>query len=226
MKWVMLLGLMFLVSQASAEEATGLKTEKEMVSYAMGVYMAKNLKKDEVEIDQELLMKGLNDGLAGKKLLLPEKELRKVMNSFQADVRRKAAATHQLASVDNKKKGDAFLAGNKSKDDVVTLASGLQYRVLKEGTGQKPTDSDTVECNYRGTLLDGTEFDGTLPGKPADLKVSQLIAGWKEALKLMSAGSKWQLFIPSQLAYGTRGVGSDIGPNETLIFDVELLAVK
>jgi FKBP-type peptidyl-prolyl cis-trans isomerase FklB len=131
-----------------------------------------------------------------------------------------------LALEDNKKKGEVFLAENKTKEGVVVLPSGVQYKILKAGNGKKPIDSDVVQVYYRGTLLDGSEFDATEPGQPADLKASSLIAGWKEALRLMPAGSKWQIFVPSQLAYGERGVGSDIGPNETLVFEVELLAVK
>lgn len=226
MKWMMTLVFCFFSVQATGEEIPVLKTQKEVLSYGIGVNIAKSFKKNEIEFDLELLTKGLKDGLSGEKLLMPEKELRKVMNALQSEVRRRDAATHRTAVVENKAKGDAFLAGNKTKNGVIALASGVQYRVLKEGDGKKPTDADMVECNYRGTLLDGTEFDGTDPGRPATLKVAQLIAGWKEALKLMPAGSKWEIFIPPQLAYGQRGVGSDIGPNETLVFEVELLAVK
>ncbi len=168
----------------------------------------------------------MKDGLSGEKLLMPEKDLRKVMNAFQGELRQKAMMHHQTAAEENRKKGEAFLAENKTKDGVVTLPSGVQYKILKAGDGKRPTDGDTVECYYRGTLLNGTEFDGTEPGKPATLKVEMLTAGWKEALKLMPKGSKWQIFIPSQLAYGSRGVGSDIGPNETLIFEVALLDIK
>lgn len=222
----MALVFVFVASQANGEEAPVLKTQKEVLSYGIGVNIAKSFKRNEVEFDHDLLMRGLKDALSGERLLMPEKELRKAMNSFQGELRRKEAAAHREAAVENKAKGDAFLAENKAREGVVALASGVQYRILKEGDGKKPTDADMVECNYRGTLLDGTEFDGTEPGKPATLKVAQLIAGWKEALKLMPEGSKWKIFIPSQLAYSQRGVGSDIGPNETLVFDVELLAVK
>lgn len=226
MKWMMVVVFGLAATQANGEEAPVLKTQKEMQSYGIGVNIAKSFKKNEVEFDLEFLIKGLRDGLSGEKLLMTEKDLRKVMNSFQGELRQKAAGMRRVAAIDNKAKGDAFLAGNKAKDGVVALASGVQYKILKEGGGRKPTDADMVECNYRGTLLDGTEFDGTDPGKPATLKISQLIAGWKEALKLMPEGSRWQIFIPPESAYGQRGVGSDIGPNETLVFEVELLAVK
>jgi FKBP-type peptidyl-prolyl cis-trans isomerase FklB len=168
----------------------------------------------------------MKSGLTGEKLLLSEKELRKVMNNFQAEVRQNAVLTKRQTLEDNKKKGEAFFAENKAKPGVITLPSGVQYKIIKAGKGNKPNDSDLVQVNYRGTLLDGTEFDATAPDHPVTLKASALIAGWKEALKLMPVGSKWQIYIPSQLAYGERGVGSDIGPNETLLFEVELVGIK
>jgi FKBP-type peptidyl-prolyl cis-trans isomerase FklB len=149
------------------------------------------------------------------------------MRTFQAELRQRQAVARTKAAEDNKKQGNAFLAENKTKEGVVTLPSGLQYKILKAGGGKTPTDADTVECHYRGTLLNGTEFDSShLTGKPATIKVTAVIPGWKEALKLMPVGSKWQLFIPPQLAYGERGAGHEIGPNATLLFEVELLAIK
>lgn len=230
-KWMMIVcaGLMaslgFTGEMAFAGE-TVLKTPRDVQSYGVGVNIAKSFKRDEIDLDLDLLFRGLKEGLAGDKLLMPERELRRAMNSFQGEIRQKAAARNRIAAEDNRKKGEAFLADNRAKDGVVTLASGVQYKVLKSGDGKTPTETDSVECNYRGTLLDGTEFDSTETGKPATLKVSQLIPGWKDALKVMPAGSKWMVYIPSQLAYGPRGVGSDIGPNETLVFEVDLLAVK
>jgi len=226
LKWLTAVSVGFMVSHAGAEEMPVLKTQKEMVSYGIGVNIAKSFKKDDVEFDMDLLVKGMKDGLSGEKLLMTERELRKVMNTFQGDLRRKEMANRQVLAEENKKKGDAFLAENKSKDGVVALASGVQYKVLKAGDGKKPTDGDTVECDYRGTLLNGTEFTSTEPGKPATLKVEMLPDGWKEALKLMPKGSKWQIFVPSQLAFGQRGVGSDIGPNETIVLEVALLDIK
>lgn len=215
-----------IASQANAEETVALKTQKDMLSYSIGVSVAKNFKKQEADVDLDLMIKGLKDGLSGAKLLMTEKDMRKVMNMYQSEVRQKALLSKRVAIEENKKKGEAFLAANKTKDGVVTLPSGVQYKILKTGDGKKPIESDLVEVHYRGTLLDGTEFDGTEAGQSATLKVSALIAGWKEALKLMPAGSKWQIYIPPQFAYGERGVGSDIGPNETLVFELELLAVK
>lgn len=225
-KLITLCCLAILANQGAAAEATTLNTDKDKLSYGIGVSVARNFKKQGSDIEIDLLVKGLRDALAGDKLLLPEKELRKVMNAYQTEIRQKATLTRRVAIEDNRKKGEAFLAANKTKDGVITLPSGVQYKVLQAGNGKTPIDSDLIVCNYRGSLLDGTEFDATEDGKPAKLKLSALIAGWKESMKLMPVGSKWQIFIPAQHAYGERGVGSDIGPNETLIFEVELLGIN
>lgn len=216
----------FIGGPALAAESAVLNSDHDKLSYGIGVSIARNFKKQDTDVDIGLLIKGLKDALAGEKLQLPEKDLRKVMNAYQTELRQKATLTRRVAIEDNKKKGDAFLAANKLKDGVVTLPSGVQYKVLQAGQGRKPIDSDLILCNYRGNLLDGTEFDATEEGKPVSLKLAALIAGWKETMKLMPVGSKWQIFIPAQLAYGERGVGSDIGPNETLIFEVELLGIN
>jgi FKBP-type peptidyl-prolyl cis-trans isomerase FklB len=190
------------------------------------VDVARNFKRQEVNINLEAMLQGIKDGLAGTKLALPDKELRRVLNGFQGEVRQKSALNRRLAAEDNRRAGVAFLAENKVKPGVVVTASGLQYRVLKAGDGRKPVDGDLVECHYHGTLLNGYEFDGTEPGKPVTLKVAALITGWKEAMKLMPVGSRWQIVLPATLAYGDRGVGGDIGPNETLLFEVELVNIK
>ncbi len=226
LKGIFLCSMLIGVNQAQSEVLTELKSDKEKLSYGIGVSVAKNLKKQATDVDLDLLIQGLKGGISGEKLLLSEKELQKVMNKFQGEVRQNALLSKRLALEDNKKKGEVFLAENKTKAGVVVLPSGVQYKVLKVGNGKKPIDSDVVQVYYRGTLLDGTEFDATEPEHPVDLKASSLIAGWKEALRLMPIGSKWQIVIPSQLAYGERGVGTDIGPNETLVFEVELLAIK
>ena len=203
------------------------KTERE--SYWMGVNMARNFKRQGLDLDLKLVVKGMHDVLAGSPLLMSEKELRETMSAFQLELRKRQVLRTRVAAVDNKQAGDAFLAANGKLDGVVTLANGLQYKVITPGTGRKPTATDTVECRYRGTHLDGTEFDSTDPaGPPAIVKLATpgVIAGWKEALKLMPVGAKWQLFVPAPLAYGQRGVGSDIGPNETLLFEMELVRIK
>ncbi len=221
-----ILGVGLLAAQASAQEAPALKTQKDKVSYGLGVALARNLKRQGVEFDVDGLVKGFKDELAGTKLLMSEDDLRALMVSLQNEMKQKQEQAVKVAADDNKKKGDAFQAGNKAKEGVVTLADGLQYKILKTGDGKKPTETDTVECQYRGTFIDGTEFDSSYPtGKPVSFKVSQVISGWQEALKLMQVGSKWQLVIPPQLAYGDRGAGP-IAPNSTLIFEVELVSIK
>lgn len=229
-KWLVILGVVFLTVQAGdrlgAQEATGLKTDQEKRSYGIGVSMAKSLKRQGVEkVDTDLVGKGMKDEFAGK-LLMSDEELQTIMNAYQVELKEKMAKTQKTAAEQNKKDGDAFLAENKKKKGVVTTKSGLQYKILTEGKGKKPTENDTVEVNYKGTFIDGKVFDSSKPGQPATLKAKQVIPGWQEALKLMPAGSKWQLFIPSDLAYGMKGAGSTIGPNTTLIFEVELVAIK
>jgi FKBP-type peptidyl-prolyl cis-trans isomerase FklB len=188
--------------------------------------MARNWKRQGIDFDLDIVMRGMKDALAGNKILLTEEDLLTTLNMFASELRRKKAEARLIAQQDNKKKGEAFLAENKTKADVVTLPSGLQYKILKAGEGKKPTEADTVECRYRGTHIDGTEFENSeSSGQPATFKVSKVIPGWREALKLMPVGSKWQLFIPSQLAYGQRGSGR-IGPYETIIFEIELVAIE
>lgn len=228
MKYAMIYLCSFVLvsGQAWSEEAKEIKSDKDKLSYSIGASIGKNLKKETVDVDLGLLIKGLENGLTGEKLAIPEKEVRQVMSAYQSELRKKLMVNRQQAAEENKKKSEAFLAENKAKKGVTTLPSGVQYTIIKEGKGKKPTESDMVEVNYRGALANGTEFDATEPGHPANLKVSSLIAGWKQALSMMPAGSKWQIVIPPQLAYGERGVGSYIGPNEALVFEVELLAIK
>jgi FKBP-type peptidyl-prolyl cis-trans isomerase len=202
------------------------KTEKDKVSYAIGKQVADNLTRQSLDVDPDVLMKGLKDELAGKSLMT-DAEAHTTMSQLFAELRAKQEEKMKEAGEANKKEGEAFLAANKSKEGVVTTPSGLQYKVIKQGTGPKPTTSDTVVCNYRGTLIDGKEFDSSYKrGEPATFPVGGVIKGWTEALQLMPVGSKYQLYIPSELAYGERGAGPDIGPNTTLIFDVELLSIQ
>ena len=226
-KWLAVLGVWLLAATAGAGEEPLLKTQKEKVSYELGVDVARDIQRQGIEIDADLVIRGLRDALSGQKLLMSEKELRNTRIAVQYELRQKAIHDRRIAAIDNKAAGDAFLAENKTKEGVITLPSGLQYKILKEGHGRKPAESDTVVCSYRGTLIDGTEFDssdGT--GQPATFQMKAVISGWREALKLMPVGSKWQLFIPPQLAYGQQGSGRQIGPNATLIFELELLAIK
>jgi FKBP-type peptidyl-prolyl cis-trans isomerase len=210
---------------------TRLTTRKEKFSYALGMNIGEglgnNLKKQSVEVDWDLVSQGLKDATSGAKTRLTEDEAKAVLTEVQNEVRKEQQEKMQQAAAKNKAEGEAFLAANKDKEGVVTLPSGLQYKILTAGTGPKPTASDSVVCNYRGTLIDGTEFDSSSKhGQPATFGVGQVIKGWTEALQLMPVGSKWQLFIPSSLAYGERGAGAEIGPNATLIFEVELLSIQ
>jgi len=206
-----------------------LKTPKDKESYAIGLNIGKGLHKDAVDVDPAILVRGLKDALAGGKTLMTDDEAKAAMVALQADVRKKQEAKMAIVGDANKKEGDAFLAENKTKDGVVTLPSGLQYKILKEGTGPKPTAKDSVVCNYKGTLLDNTEFDSSYKrGQPATFPVGQVIKGWTEVLQLMPVGSKWEVFVPSDLGYGARGAGpgAPIGPNATLIFEIELLSIQ
>jgi len=225
--WLAVLGVALLASRAGAEETAVLKTQKEKVSYGIGVDLAMSFRSQGIEVDLDLLVRGLKDGLSGGKLLIPESDLRTVLADFRAELMQKRAQEMKLGAEENRKKGEAFLAENGTKEGVMTMPSGLQYKILKLGSGRTPTEADTVEVSYRGTHIDGTEFNSTEAGKPAPLKLkSGLIPGWTEALQLMPVGSRFRVFIPPQLGYGEKGAGADIGPNETLIFEVELLAIK
>ena len=215
---------------ATGKSATALtlKTQKEKASYALGMKIGGDLRKQGVNaaVDPALAARGFKDALAGSKLQLSDDEMRAVLMQLQNQVRDKQQAKAHEEGSAARKEGADFLAANKSKEGVVTLPSGLQYKILKEGVGPKPTANDTVSCNYRGTLLNGKEFDSSYKrGEPTSFPVNGVIKGWTEALQLMPVGSKWQLFIPADMAYGDRGAGGDIGPGETLIFEVELLSI-
>jgi len=214
----------------AARPATGLAltTQKQKASYALGMKIGSDLKRQGVaaSVDAAITARGLKDALAGSKLLLTDDQEKSALMQLQTDVRTAQEAKAKETSGPARKAGEAFLAENKSKEGVVALPSGLQYKILTAGTGPKPTANDTVTCNYRGTLLNGKEFDSSYKrGQPASFPVSGVIKGWTEALQLMPVGSKWQLFIPADLAYGDRGAGGDIGPGETLIFEVELISI-
>jgi FKBP-type peptidyl-prolyl cis-trans isomerase len=214
-------------SQTGGQNNSTLTTQKDKVSYAIGMNIGTNLHRQSVDVDPKVLLQGLEDSLSGGKTLLSEDEAKATLMQFQTEMRQKQQEKMQQAGATNKKEGDAFLAANKTKEGVVTLPSGLQYKILTAGTGPKPTTSDSVACNYRGTLIDGKEFDSSYKrGQPATFPVAGVIKGWTEALQLMPVGSKWQLFVPSDLAYAERGSGPDIGPNATLIFEVELLSIQ
>jgi len=220
-------GVVALSGAAFAADAPELKSDKEVFSYSLGMNLGGNLKRESVEVDTELLVRGFKDGYGGGKTILTEEEARKSIMDFQKAQMAKKAETMKKLSEKNKADGEKFLAENAKKEGVKSLPSGLQYKEIAPGKGKTPKATDTVTTQYKGTLIDGTEFDSSYKrGEPATFPVSGVIAGWTEALQLMKEGAKWQLFIPPNLAYGERGAGSDIGPNATLIFEVELISVK
>ncbi len=219
------------VATAAAKKTTTatptLDTPAQKLSYALGSDMGKRLKASGVEIDPAVLGRGLSDSYSGNKSLMSDDDIHSTIAAAQKDLQQKQMAKVKELGDKNKKEGEAFLAENKTKEGVVALPSGLQYKILKAGDGPKPAATDTVVCNYRGTLINGKEFDSSYARKePATFAVNRVIKGWTEALQLMPVGSKWQLFIPADLAYGDRGAGPDIEPNSTLIFEVELLSIK
>ncbi len=222
--WLTVLGVLLLTAQCT-QEPRDLKTEKDKVNYGIGVSVARNFKQQGMDVDVNMIVKGMKDALSGKKLLLGEDELRKTMTMYQNELRQKQMQHRKMAALDNKKEGDAFLAENKKKEGVVTLPSGLQYKILKAAEGQKPTAEDTVKVIYRGTFINGKEFDSS-GSETRTFKLAEVIPGWREALQLMPVGSKWQLVVPPELAYAERGLGQVIMPNTTLLFDLELVDIK
>jgi FKBP-type peptidyl-prolyl cis-trans isomerase FklB len=252
-KWVVVIAVLFLVGsfcgvsesfaaktkksapvaekQTAAKEPANkskgaLKTAKDKISYAFGMAFARNMKTQGIDLEPDMFIKAYKDTLSGSKPLLTDDEAQKAVVEFQTQMMAKKQEEMKKLGEQNKKAGDAYLAENKKKEGVVTLASGLQYKVIKEGDGNKPTADDKVKVNYKGSLIDGTEFDASEKhGGPAEFPVSGVIPGWTEAMQLMKVGSKWQIAIPSSLAYGEAGAGGVIPPNATLVFEVELLGI-
>ena len=211
----------------STEKKKPLSTEKGKISYSIGLSVGKNFKQQGLDVDLDVVLKGMEAGYLNKKPLLTDEQVRQTMTKFQKEMAAKREKQMKGEGKKNEKEGKAFLAENKKKKNVVTLASGLQYEVIKAGTGAIPKSDDTVITNYKGTLINGKEFDNSFKrGKPATFPVTGVIKGWTEALQLMKTGAKWKLFIPSSLAYGKKGAGRVIGPDATLIFEIELLEIK
>lgn len=224
--WLLVAAVMFAACQSKTQQVE-LKTLQDSVSYSIGVDIANNLKSQAVEINPDALGRGLKDQFTGAELLLTEEQRAAALNAFQQTHMEAQMKKAHEAGEQHKKEGEEFLASNKKDKDVVTLPSGMQYKVITMGKGAKPKADQTVSVHYRGTLIDGTEFDSSHKrGEPATFQVGGVIKGWTEALLLMPVGSKWMLYIPSDLAYGERGAGGQIGPNATLIFEVELLSIK
>jgi FKBP-type peptidyl-prolyl cis-trans isomerase FklB len=221
-----IVGCLFTV-QVVADDKLTLKTEKEKLSYSLGANVGQNVKSNNLDIDAEIFARAIKDALTGSKPLLSDEEMKTALQDFQQKMRQKQLAALQELGAKNKKDGEAFLAANKKKQGVVTLPSGLQYKIIKAGTGKKPTVNDTVVAHYTGTLINGKEFDSSVRrGEPATFPLGGVVKGWQEVLPLMQTGSKWQVFIPANLAYGETGAGQAIGPNETLVFEIELISIK
>jgi len=213
--------------QGTTQNKAQLKSTKDSVSYSIGMNIGSNLKAQKIEVDPMIVGQGIKDILDSAKTLLTEPQAQEVMMAFQNQLKVKQSETMKEQADKNKKDGEAFLAENKKKEGVVALPSGLQYKILTAGTGPKPKATDTVTVHYRGTLLDGTEFDSSIKrGQPISFLLNGVIKGWTEGVQLMPKGSKWQFFIPSELAYGETGMRGAIQPNATLIFEVELLKIN
>jgi len=204
-----------------------MKSTKEKVSYCIGLETGKNLKQQFADMDLQLLFEGFQDGLSSQSPKLSQDEIRSILIALRGQVENQQKQFIAQLAQENKKQGDAFMLSNKSKDGVKALPSGLQYRIIKSGTGSTPPIFDNVKIHYTGKFLDGKVFDSSHDrGEPAVFPVNKLIAGWSEALQLMKVGDKWELFVPSYLAYGEHGFGPEIGPNSTLLFEVELLGIN
>jgi FKBP-type peptidyl-prolyl cis-trans isomerase FklB len=222
-----LVSIFLLSGQGWAAEGTALKNDKDKLSYSMGVDIGKYMQQQAMDVDPDMFAKGLKDVMTGTKTALTADEMHQIISAFQKETAEKQAVKMKAVAEKNKKEGEAFLAENKKKGGVKTLPSGLQYKVIKEGKGPTPKLTDTVTTNYRGTLIDGTEFDRSYKwGQPTKFPVNGVIPGWTEALQLMKVGAKWQIFIPVNLAYGERGAGNVIGANQTLIFEIELISIN
>lgn len=224
------IGAFGLIVSTSILADNSLKTFEDKASYIMGQNLGKQVAQQQQQINVDKFLLGIKDAISGNQAKLSQQEVQEVVAEFQKRAQKAQEEKQaQLKAVGdkNKKEGDAFLAKNKSKDGIKTLASGLQYKVLKKGSGETPKATDTVVTNYRGNLIDGRVFDSSYKrGQPATFPVSGVIKGWTEALQLMKVGAKWQLFVPSELAYGESSVGQIIEPNSVLIFEIELLEIK
>jgi FKBP-type peptidyl-prolyl cis-trans isomerase FklB len=203
------------------------KTDLDRISYAVGIQTGRALRTaDGAEVNIDTFVRGLRDGLDAARAQLPERQIADLMGQFQQSLRQKMSVSRSRAKLDNAKAAEEFFKANRKQPGVVTMAGGVQYKIVTTGQGAVPTENDVVTLKYRGTLINGKEFDATPENRPANLTVSSLVAGWKQVLKVMPVGSHWVLYIPPELGYGVRGVGLDVGPNETLIYDVELLATR
>jgi FKBP-type peptidyl-prolyl cis-trans isomerase FklB len=218
--------LLLATPAVSAEKTTELKTAKDKISYSIGFDMGSSIKRNGIDVDQRIVTKAIKDALSGGKPLMTEQEMKESISALQKDLAAKQQERMRGLADKNKKEGEAFLAENRKKEGVTTLPSGLQYMPLTEGKGKQPKATDTVTVQYRGMHINGAEFDSSYKrGQPVTFSLNQVIKGWTEGVQLMKEGGKLKLFVPSDLAYGERGAGPQIGPNATLIFEIELLSV-
>ena len=219
--------LLLISCENNAQQNVDLKTRKDSVSYAIGLNIGQSFKMQKIEADPAIIAAAINDVLDSNETKMTDEQAQQIWMSYQQEMMAKAEEDRKAAGAKNKEAGEKFLAANKSKEGVVTTASGLQYKVVTMGNGPKPTTADRVKVHYRGTLIDGKPFDSSYDrGEPAVFPVTGVIAGWTEVLQLMPVGSKWEVYIPSNLAYGERGAGADIGADATLIFTVELMGIE
>lgn len=227
-KWILALGVAFLTVAAAAQSGPDLNSQKEKVSYALGMQMGTDLRKQVLDLDLATLIKGLSESFSGGKTILSEEEMHAVLANAKEEYQKKQAALREAKAEENLKEGEKFLAENKNKEGVVTLPTGLQYKIFERGEGKTPRTHQHVICNYRGTLLDGTEFDNSnRHNGPSVFPMKGVPEGWREALLMMPIGSKWQLFVPPDLAYGKAGVPSmKVPPNATLIYELELVSIR
>jgi FKBP-type peptidyl-prolyl cis-trans isomerase len=212
--------------QQAGAGPTKLTTQEDSASYLVGFKMGQQMKDQHVPLKPEVIFRGISAGIAGSPSMIPDSLVQTVMMNFQARLAQAQQKRDSADGIENEKAGAAFLAENKSKDGVKTTQSGLQYKVLKEGTGPRPTATSKVTVNYKGTLIDGKPFDASAPGQPMTIGLNQVVPGWTEAIMLMNTGSKYQFWIPAHLAYGAQGSPPTIPPNATLVFEVELLSFK
>jgi FKBP-type peptidyl-prolyl cis-trans isomerase FklB len=223
---VIILGVFVFTMNAMAQEKGPPKDKKEKTGYAIGVNIGQDMKRYSIEIDADMVAQGIKDANAGK-MKLTDEEMRTTLADLNKEMQSKENERMKILGEKNKKEGEAFINQNAKASGVVKLPSGLQYKIIKEGTGKIPKATDTVVVHYKGTLIDGTEFDSSFKrNQPLEFKVNGVIPGWTEILQKMKAGSKYAVYIPSNLAYGERGNGPIIGPNAVLVFEIELLAVK
>jgi len=223
--WIAPIALCLLATAARADDPA-LKTDRDRKSYAVGADIGRNFRSIGAEVDVEQLVRGLRDGLKGAKPALSDKEMRQLIGAYRSELGQKQQEAMQRARIDNKEKGEKFQAEYRKKESLVVAPNGIMFRVLKAGDGSKPGETDTVAVNYSGRLVDGTEFDASEAGKPAQFKLNVgVIQGWRDALQQMPVGSKWEIVMPPSVAYGDRGAGRDIPPAATLIFDIELVSI-